>query len=148
MLQTRMSEQVRFRLTQSMPVIERHREALVRAIQNRITGFEETDEPFGQGDVAATMLVTLLIDCAGDIAAFGTVRDLRANAAEYSSLHIDGRHYSRFGMALAAVMREVLGPRVSPHIVSAWCDTYWYVIGQLSPSDALPVWGDNIHVVR
>ena len=143
-----MNEHVRYRLTQSMPVIERHRDALVRAIQNRITGFGESDEPFGQGDVAAMMLVSLLIDCARDIAAFGTPRDLRATAAEHRKLHIDGRHYSRFGMTLAAVMREVLGPRVSPHIVSAWCDTYWCVIGQLGPADALPESGLNLHVVR
>ena len=142
------TEDVRFRLAQSIPIVERHRGEITRVMQNRLVALEEADEPFGQGEVVAMMLVSLLIDCAGDIAAFGQTRELQPTAAEHRRLSIGGRHYSRFGMALAAVFREALGPRLSPQILSAWCDSYWTVIGSLSPSDALPTWDGNLHVVR
>jgi len=148
MANTQMSEHVRYRLAQSIPVIERHRAEILRVMQNRLVAFENKDEPFGQGDVVAMMLVGLLIDCASDIAAFGGTRDLRPTMTEHKRLEIGGRYYSRFGMALAAVFREVLGPRASPQIISAWCDTYWFVIGKLSPGDALPTWDGNLYVVR
>ena len=142
------TEDVRFRIAQSIPVVERHRGEITQVMQNRLVAIEGAEEPFGQGDVVAMMLVSLLIDCGSDIAAFGGTRDLRPTAAEHGRLGIAGRHYSRFGMALAAVLREVLGPRLSPQIVSAWCDTYWFIIAGISPEDSLPGWDGNIRVVR
>jgi hypothetical protein len=132
-------EDVRVRLAQSMAVVDRHRAEIIRKIDGRLVAEETGEAPLGQAEVVATMLVTLLIDCVGDLAAFGGLRHLGVVAKEHRRLRIDGRHYSRFGMALAPALRELLGPRVSPQIISAWCDAYWFVIRTMKPDESLSI---------
>lgn len=132
-------EDVRIRLAQSMGVVERHRNEVVAGIADRLVALEDDKDPLGQGEVVAMLLVNLLIDGVGDLAAFAGLRDLAPVAREHRRLEIDGRHYSRFGMALGPVLRDVLGPRVSPRIVSAWCDAFWFMIRAMEPDDRLKV---------
>lgn len=142
------TDQVRFRLAQSMPVVERHRAEILRSIQNRVTSLEAPSEAFGEGDVAVMMLLELLIACAGDIAAFGGTRRLEQTAREHARLGIGGRHYSRFGMSLASAMREALGLRLSPKIVSAWCDTFWVIIRRLAEEGDIPEVDEYLQIIR
>ena len=137
MSQNIVAEEIRLALAQSLPVVERNREAITSAMQDRLVAMESSDEAFGQGDVTALVLVRLLIDGAADLAAFGGVRDLRHAAEEHERLDIDGRHYSRFGVALNRIMRDALGPRLSPAMISAWVDAFWVIVRELTPEDAL-----------
>lgn len=135
MSQRIIAEDIRLRLAQSMPIVERHRTAITEKMHERLLQLETPQECFGQAEVTALMLVELLIDCGGDLAAFGGTRDLAATAAEHRRLDVDGRHYSRFGLALAPVLREVLGVAMPPKIASAWCDAFWFIIAEMAPGE-------------
>ena len=137
MSQTVVAEEIRLALAQSLPVVERHREAIISGMQDRLVAMETNDEAFGQGDVTALVLVRLLIDGAADLAAFGGVHDLSQAADEHRRLDIDGRHYSRFGAALERIMRDALGPRLSPAMIAAWVDAFWVVVRELTVEDTL-----------
>ncbi|WP_166039046.1 globin domain-containing protein [Sphingosinicella sp. YJ22] len=122
------AEDIRIRLAQSMPVIERNRHQILLELQDRLVAQETPEEPFGQGDVTAVTLLGLLIECAGDLAAFGRPRDLHRAASKHRRLDIEGRHYARFGNALAPVLRKVLGTRLSPKMVNAWYESYLFLL--------------------
>lgn len=129
------AEDVRLRLAQSLPIVERHRAAITQEMQERLQQLEGADEAFGQAEVTALVLVELLIDGASDLAAFGGTRALAAKAVEHRRLDIDGRHYSRFGLALAPVLRKVLGIALPPKFASAWCDAFWFAIAEMAPDE-------------
>ena len=131
-------EDVRVRLAQSFAVVERHRDDIVRKIEERLAALDP-EEQDGHGRIVALLLVNLLVDGGCDLAAFGGLRDLTPAVKEHRRLQIGGRHYSRFGMALGPVLREVLGPSLSPRIVSAWCDAFWHMIGAMEPDEKLKI---------
>ncbi len=136
MLNTAIAEDIRLRLAQSMADVDPRRDQIVRRMQERLQAFETPDEDFGQAEVTALLLVELLVDCACDLAAFGGLRNLDKVARQHRQLDIDGRHYSRFGLALAPVLRQVLGVRLPPKTATAWCDAFWYIVGQMAPEHA------------
>ena len=125
------AEDVRLRLAQSMPAVERARFEITRRIQEHLERLETPEEAFGQAEVTALMLVQLLFDGASDLAAFGELRNLDSVAREHRRLDVDGRHYSRFGIALAPVLRELLGVALPPGTASAWCDAFWFIVGRM-----------------
>ncbi len=137
MTQIAIAEDIRLRLAQSMPEVDPRRGAIARKMQERLQEFETPDEDFGQAEVTAILLVELLVDCASDLAAFGGLRDLDQVARQHRRLDVDGRHYSRFGLVLAPVLREVLGVRLPPKTASAWCDAFWHIIRQMSPNETV-----------
>ncbi|WP_114951394.1 globin domain-containing protein [Sphingosinicella terrae] len=132
------AENTRLALAQSLAILERHRDGVTASMQKRLVAMETSDEAFGQGDITALVLVRLLLGAAGDLVEGREVGDLREEAAEHRRLEIDGRHYSRFGLALGGVLRETLGPRLSPAMVSAWTDAYWFVVRELAPVETGP----------
>lgn len=127
------ADTTRLSLAQSLAILERHRDAVTAALQKRLVAMETSDEAFGQGDITALVLVRLLLASAAELAAGRELGDLSQEAGEHRRLEIDGRHYSRFGLALGGALREILGPRISPAMVSAWTDAYWFVIRELAP---------------
>lgn len=131
------SNDARLRLAQSMPTLEKRRGKLVGAMRDRLVALEEDEEPFGQGEVTALILTDLLIECARDMAAFAKMRDLRSAAIQHERSGIDSRHYSRFGIALDPVLREVTGPQLSPFMIAALCDAFWLLVRKIG-SDRLP----------
>lgn len=133
MASTPFSDDVRFRLAESIAVVERHRDEITRKMQGQLAAM---DEGFGQAEISGRMLVDLLLASASNLAAFGSPGDLAQVAGAHRRLGIDGRHYSRFGLSLARGLRDVLGPSLSPRIASAWCDAYWLTIGQLEAGPA------------
>jgi len=74
------------------------------------------------------MLMNLLIAGAGDITAFGDLRDLSRTEPEHRRLDLDGCHYSSFGLALSPALRRTPGPALLPETIAGWCDTYWLII--------------------
>lgn len=135
MTNTAIAEDVRLRLTQSIAVVAGHRDEITSRMQAHLAALETEDETCGQAEVTGSMLVELLIDSASNLAACGSVGDLSRVGGEHQRLEIDGRHYSRFGLALAPILREVLGPSLPPRIVSAWCDTFWFAVRHLGPGE-------------
>jgi hemoglobin-like flavoprotein len=127
----------RLKLAQSVRILERHRVNLSEALGERMVALEDREEPFGQGDVTALQLTDLLIECARDLAAFGDMRDLRTIAADHERIGIDGRHYSRFGVALEPILRELIGPQLSPPMITACCDAFWLLVRKIG-RDSLP----------
>jgi hemoglobin-like flavoprotein len=135
MTNTAISEDVRLRLAQSIGVVEGHRAEVTRRMQVHLAALETEDEAFGQAEVTGAMLVELLIESASNIAACGALGDMNRMSREHRRLEIDGRHYSRFGLALAPILRDVLGPSLPPRIASAWCDAFWFAVRHLAPEE-------------
>ncbi|HET9427936.1 MAG TPA: globin [Allosphingosinicella sp.] len=136
MSQTAIAEDIRLRLAQSMPEVDPRRGVIARRMQERLQEFE-TPEDSGKAEITAMLLVEMLVNCASDLAAFGGVRNLEEVACKHRRLDMDGRHYSRFGLLLGPVLRDVLGVRLPPKTASAWCDAFWYIIRQMSPQEAV-----------
>lgn len=125
-------EDVRLRLAQSMPIVERRRGDIIKKIQDRM---EPLEEHSGEAASVAVMLFDLLVDGGSDIAAFGDLRDLSPVTREHARLGIAGRHYSRFGLALGPALRGALGAAIPPKSASAWCDAFWIVVGKIGRGD-------------
>ena len=128
------SEDVRVRLAHSIAGIERQRHTLAARIAERM---DKPEPPDGspEPEAVAALLVELLIDGASDIAAFGGLRDLSQVARKHQVLGMNGRHYSRFGLALAPTLRSVLGLAMPPQSVSAWGDVFWLAVGEIGRQD-------------
>ena len=122
------SDRTRKYLSQSLPLVEPHREHLVNRMEANLRAGEAADEPYGQSEVVAMILADLLLAQARSLADSGGLADLRDVEAEHRALGISGRHYSRFGDALTPILRDLLGPKLPSEVVSAWCDAFWTVI--------------------
>lgn len=125
------AEDIRLRLAQSMPVVERSRAAISSMLRERVQTLEGAMPDLRQAEIKTTMLMDLLIAGASDIAAFGGLRELSRTAREHRKLAIDGRHYSRFGLALAPALRQAPGLALSPMTIAAWCDAFWLIIAEV-----------------
>jgi hemoglobin-like flavoprotein len=122
------SDHVRQLLARSLPLVEAHREALVRGIEASFNGARSVHRLPGRPKVAAATLAELLLVEARRLVDTGEFADLRNVLAEHRPLKIDGRHYSRFGDALIPVLRDVLGPNVPREVAGAWCDAFWTIV--------------------
>lgn len=122
------SQRTRDRLIESLPMVRRFREEIVRRMAINLRGVDGEWEPFGRSEVAATALTDLLIDSATRIASSGNFSDLEGVLQEHRSAGIDGRHYSRFGDAIRPTLVDVLGVGVPREVSSAWIDTFWAVV--------------------
>jgi len=117
-------------LARSLPLVQQHRTMLVERIEKSLGAAESRDEPFGQAEVAAMMLVELLLEQARGLVESGAFAPLGDVAEEHRALGITGRHYSRFGDALVPILRDLLGPIVPREVAAAWCDLFWTVVRQ------------------
>ena len=122
------SDRTRSHLSQSLPFVEQRKEGLVNRMEANLRAGEADEEPYGQSEVVAMILVDLLLAQARNLADTGEVADLRDVKEEHRALAISGRHYSRFGDALVPILKDLLGPRLPREVASAWCDTFWAVI--------------------
>jgi hypothetical protein len=128
------AEDIRLRLAQSMPIVERRRAQIVIEIVKRMDPLASPSESL-EASCLAAMLFELLIDGGSDIAAFGGLRDLCPAKQEHGRRGISGRHYSRFGTALGPALRAVLGPAMPPKSASAWCDAFWLVVEAINSDE-------------
>lgn len=131
MSQKPIAEDVRLRLAQSMPAVERNHAAISSKLQERVQTLEGAPPDLRQAQIKTEMLMDLLIAGASDIVAFGGLRELSRASREHRRLEIDGRHYSRFGLALAPALRQIPGLALSPQTIAAWCEAFWIIIAEL-----------------
>ena len=128
-----LSDNARDNLARSLPLLHARKDRITERMELHLRGAGGDEEPYGQSEVAAMLLVQLLLDQArsivetGQIAAGGGIRD------EHRALQIDGRHYSRFGDALVPIVRDVLGADVPREVAGIWCDIFWAAVHDLEP---------------
>ena len=125
---TQLTAHTRKYLAQSLPLVEAQRPRLLERMEEYLRACEEPGEDYGQAEISAMVLVDLLLAKTREIVEQGTARDLSAIIAQHRLLDIDGRHYSRFGDALVAILKDLLGASVPSAIPAAWCDAFWAVI--------------------
>lgn len=128
---TPIPEDVRLGLSTTLALVEENRMAIMDRVQEQLASQETDDEAFGQAEITAMMLVNLLVECARELVHRRELCNLDLVAREHRRLEIDGRHYSRFGMVLGPVLRDAIGPALSPATASAWCDAFWFVIREI-----------------
>ena len=126
-----LSAPVLSRLAGSLPFVEKHKHTLIDRMEEGLAAEERYGEPFGQAEITAMMLVEMLLVHARNLVEGGTLGNLRAERAEHEMMGIGGRHYSRFGDLLVAVMKDLLGPRVPTEVPAAWCSAFWTIIRQM-----------------
>lgn len=122
------SEHTRKYLSQSLPLVQQHKEHLINRMEANLRADAPDDAPSGRSEETAVVLVDLLLGQARSLCASGELGDLRGVADAHRALAISGRHYSRFGDALVPVIRDLLGPRLPVGISSAWSDAFWTII--------------------
>lgn len=127
------SDNVRDILSRSLPLVRSQKDRIVERMELRLRGAGGDEEPFGQSEVAAMLLVQLLLDQARNLVETGQVAPANGARDEHRALQIDGRHYSRFGDALVPIVRDVLGESLPRGFAGAWCDTFWAVVRNLEP---------------
>jgi len=125
----RLSNRNRQLLSRSLPVVQARKHEVIDQIQaNLMLG--ELDQPHGQSEINAMILVALLLNQVNHVLETGEWDDLDHIQDEHSALNITGRTYSRFGDVLAPILRDVLGADAPSEVGGAWTDMFWEVIRQ------------------
>ncbi|HET9640865.1 MAG TPA: globin domain-containing protein [Allosphingosinicella sp.] len=127
-MSTMISEKVRDNLFHSFAAVEAAVPAIRAAMIPGLALAEGETAPFARAGGIATTLVEMLLDQARRLAEGRRPRDVEAIADRHRLLGIEGRHYSRFGDSLAAVLKDAIGPRLSSEVTAAWGDAFWFVI--------------------
>jgi hemoglobin-like flavoprotein len=122
------SKRTRKNLSQSLSLVDLHKENLVNRMEASLRAGEPDDEAYGQSEMVAIVLVDLLLAQARNLVNSGELADLRDVDAEHRALMIAGRHYSRFGDALVPILKDLLGSNLPSGVTAAWCGTFWTVI--------------------
>ena len=126
------TDRTRSLLSRSLPLIQQRRDLLAERMEQSLAAATQ-GEPFGQAEVAAMLLVDLLVGqakCLVESAAFGPLDEV---SGEHRALGITGRHYSRFGDSLVPILRDLLGPTLPREVAAAWCDAFWAMIRTAQP---------------
>lgn len=121
-------EPIRHLVAGSLALLKSHQDEIVAAMEASLTAAKGGLEPYGESELVATLLVEMLIERTQQIVTTGRPTAAGQIVAEHRELGIDGRHYSRFGDSLVAVLADVLGPVISREAATAWCDTYWAIL--------------------
>ena len=122
------SDRTRSLLARSFPLVQQRADLFIERMERSLGAAAEPDEPIGQSELIAMMLVELLLRQARHLVESGELRGLADLAREHEALGITGRHYSRFGDALVPILRDLLSPTVPREVAGAWCDTFWAVV--------------------
>ena len=122
------SETTRQQLAKSLTLLDSHKDQILEAIEASLRAAESADDSFGQAEVTAMILVELLLRQGRNLVERGALNLRPGTLDEHRALEIGGRHYSRFGDSLVAILRDTLGPRTPREITSAWCDAFWLII--------------------
>ena len=131
-MSTEVSDRTRDLLAQSLPLMEQRKDALIDRLGHYLRADGDADD---DSELVAIMLTELMISQGGDLLCGGVLRNVGDVGHEHRMLRIQGRHYSRYGDALAPVIRDVLGPKVPPEVAGAWGDAFWTIIRAVQTCD-------------
>ena len=130
-----LSEQTRDLLAQTMPLIEHGKDRLIDGLGTYLRAFATEKED--NSELVAMMLTEMLIGQSAQVLRSGSLNDVGDVKREHEALEIKGRHYSRFGDALPAVIRDVLGPNVPRAVGAAWGDAFWAIIRTIQGANSV-----------
>ena len=139
------SPRTRSLIARSLPLVQQRRETLVTRMEAALAELDTSESATGQAEVAASVLVDLLLDEARQLMESGAFGELGFVPGEHYLLEITGRHYSRFGDALMPALRDLLGPVTPREVLAAWVDTFWAIINaaegnrEAPPALAVPI---------
>ena len=123
-----LSEPILRRLAASLPFVERNKHELIDRMEEGLAADESREEAFGQAEITAMMLTEMLLVHAREMIETGELGSLAAELAEHEMMAITGRHYSRYGDLLVAVMKDLLGPNVPSDVPAAWCSAFGAIV--------------------
>lgn len=127
------SDHARDMLARSLPLVHPRKDRIIDRMELHLRGAADDEESFGQSEVAAMLLVQLLLDQVRNLVGSGELAAADGTRDEHRALGIDGRHYSRFGDALVPILRDVLGASVPREVAGIWCDAFWTIVRQMEP---------------
>ncbi|WP_129791336.1 hypothetical protein [Sphingosinicella sp. CPCC 101087] len=128
-------ESARTILARSLPLLQANKHAIEEAMEASFRTAGEREEGFGDAGTAATSLVEMLIAQGRHLADTGRTSGVKGTLVAQRALGITGRHYSRFGDALVAVLGDVLGPNLPHEVRSVWCDAFWVMVRAMTASE-------------
>lgn len=129
-MKTDLSEATRARIAQSLPLMERSRDRIEEAMR-RYMAHEATGDRGAETDgTAASAILNLLLGEAR--ATSGATVAISSNRR---GMEVTPEHYSSFGDGLKPIMKDVLGPKAPPAVVSAWIDAYWAFVRPILRQD-------------
>lgn len=121
-----LSDRTRDLVVQSLPLMEPRKDALIDRLARHLRG--GTREPNQDVELLAVVLTDFLMEQGGDLVRSSALLALDEISLEHSRLRLQGRHYLRFGDALAPAIRDVLGPEVPQEVADAWEKVFWAII--------------------
>jgi hemoglobin-like flavoprotein len=129
-----LSERTRALLAHSLPLMQQRKDALLDNLGKYLR--DASDDPH-DSELVAMMLTELIITQSKHLLESGTLGHIEDVRQEHRILGLEGRHYSRFGDALAPVIRDVLGGSAPREVAGAWGDVFWAVIGAVQERGAM-----------
>ena len=132
-----LSDNARDNLARSLPLVHAHKDRIIERMELHLRGAGGDEEPYGQSEVAAMLLVELLLDQARSLVETWEIAPTDGIRDEHQALEIDGRHYSRFGDALVPIVRDVLGASAPRGMAGTWCDAFWAVVRDMEAHEAM-----------
>lgn len=125
------SPQVRTHLIQSINAVESRKNELAQALSKSLSRSAHDPELSDTPDKVADALLSFVIDLSRHAIAGTPPADLLTYRHQHRLDGIDGRHYSRFGEALVAVIRDGLGPTYPRETGPAWSEAFWVFVRHL-----------------
>ena len=122
-------------LVRSLHPVEARRDAIQAELRRSLARSEQDPELSDTPGLVATLLLNFLTDQVRHVVHSGEPRDLDLHRDEQRLNGIAGRHYSRFGDALAPVIRDALGPTFPRETGSAWSDVFWALVRRMQQRD-------------
>lgn len=129
-----LSDRTRDLLVQSLPLMEQRKDALIEGLARYLRS--DTGEAHQDSELVAIVLTDLLMGQASHLVRSSALLDLDEICFEHSRLRLQGRHYSRYGDALAPVIRDVLGPKLPREVAGAWGDVFWAIFRAVQAPEA------------
>lgn len=127
-MKTAIGENAAVLVSRSLPLMERHRPVLQRAIGRYMARCGRHDRETVRHEAAGRAIMDMLFDYARGVGAGSSWPHLDEAAHRHHLQGVGPGDYSRFGDGLGAVMRDVLGPAATPSLRGAWGDAYWALV--------------------
>jgi len=125
-----LNERTRSIVAGTLKLMEQHRSPLEAALASYMARQEPHDPRPAEAQARAGAITAMLLDHAVQLGGEPS-SGIPATVRRHRALAIGGKHYSTFGDALKPVMRDVLGSKANPSVLSAWGVAYWAIVRML-----------------
>ena len=129
-MRARVTETTAATIARSWPTMQSHRRDLATAIARYLA--RRNSHELRDGGSVALLIMDMLFDHARDMAGMVPLQRIEETGRRHRLEGIAADHYSSFGDGLGAAMKDVLGAKASPSLLSAWGDAYWTIVRSVS----------------